>query len=188
MQRGAVRHPVPADSIRTKSFEINYITVLQGKEKGEINFREHFLSRKGDNVKGCIALDLHRLKTSLPFFLYLNPQLFWFWKIYPKYGNWADISLHSDRVQISVNPPPPSEVLQETCDLWDIWSEWQPDLMACGRGIFPYMGKYAYLPLRQKVAHSLTDTDSVAKCQFFYTEQIFWIKFYPKKSAQIATN
>ena len=48
---------VSADSIRTKSFEINYITVLQGKEKGEINFREHFLSRKGDNVKGCIALD-----------------------------------------------------------------------------------------------------------------------------------
>ena len=35
-----------ADSIRTKTLEINYITVLQGKEKGEINFREHFLSSK----------------------------------------------------------------------------------------------------------------------------------------------
>ena len=35
-----------ADSIRTKTLEINYITVLQGKEKGDINFREHFLSSK----------------------------------------------------------------------------------------------------------------------------------------------
>ena len=35
-----------ADSIRAKTLEINYITVLQGKEKGEINFREHFLSSK----------------------------------------------------------------------------------------------------------------------------------------------
>ena len=42
---------VSADTIRTKSFEINYITVLQGKEKGEINFREHFLSGKGDNAE-----------------------------------------------------------------------------------------------------------------------------------------
>ena len=28
----------------------------------------------------------------------------------------------------------------------------------------------------------------VAKCQIFYTEQIFQTEFYPKKSAQIATN
>ena len=35
-----------ADSIRAKTLEINYITVLQGKEKGRINFREHFLSSK----------------------------------------------------------------------------------------------------------------------------------------------
>ena len=28
----------------------------------------------------------------------------------------------------------------------------------------------------------------VAKCQIFYTEQIFQTKFYPKKSTQIATN
>ena len=35
-----------ADSIRAKTLEINYITVLQGKEKGEINFREHFLSSR----------------------------------------------------------------------------------------------------------------------------------------------
>ena len=42
---------VSADSIRTKSFEINYITVLREKAKGEINFREHFLSGKGDNVE-----------------------------------------------------------------------------------------------------------------------------------------
>ena len=41
---------VSVDSIRAKSSEINYITALQGKEKGEINFREHFLSGKGDNV------------------------------------------------------------------------------------------------------------------------------------------
>ena len=46
-----------ADSIRAKTLEINYITVLQGKENGEINFREDFLLRKGENVKGCIALD-----------------------------------------------------------------------------------------------------------------------------------
>ena len=28
----------------------------------------------------------------------------------------------------------------------------------------------------------------VAKCHIFYTEQIFETKFYPMKSAQIATN
>ena len=27
------------------------------------------------------------------------------------------------------------------------------------------------------------DMDRVAKCQFFYTEQNPWTKFYPKKSA-----
>ena len=32
------------------------------------------------------------------------------------------------------------------------------------------------------------DSPRVVKCQIFYTEQIFQTKFYPKKSAQIATN
>ena len=36
----------------------------------------------------------------------------------------------------------------------------------------------------------LTDQDSsrVAKCEVFYTDQIFQTKLYPKKSAQVATN
>ena len=59
---------VSADSIRTKSFQINYITVLQGKEKGEINFREHFLSRKGDNVEGCIVLDFAPIENKFALF------------------------------------------------------------------------------------------------------------------------
>ena len=56
MQHGAVRHRLRWQYSH-KKFEINYITVLQGKENGEINFREDFLLRKGENVKGCIALD-----------------------------------------------------------------------------------------------------------------------------------
>ena len=36
----------------------------------------------------------------------------------------------------------------------------------------------------------LADQDSsrVAKCEVFYTDQIFQTKLYPKKSAQVATN
>ena len=36
--------------------------------------------------------------------------------------------------------------------------------------------------------HLIFITNRVAKCQIFYTEQIFQTKFYPKKSAKTATN
>ena len=41
-------------------------------------------------------------------------------------------------------------------------------------------------PLKMYLADQ--DSSRVAKCEVFYTDQIFQTKLYPKKSAQVATN